>query len=57
MSGKCGGVQKILQDRLGRKIPYVHCLNYQLHLVVVHAMSAEAALLEFFEVCDSLYKF
>uniref|UniRef100_A0A8C1RPS8 DUF4371 domain-containing protein n=1 Tax=Cyprinus carpio TaxID=7962 RepID=A0A8C1RPS8_CYPCA len=57
LSGKRGGVQKILQDRLGREIPYVHCLNHQLHLVVVHAMSAETALLEFFEVCDSLYKF
>ncbi|KAL0968294.1 hypothetical protein UPYG_G00264930 [Umbra pygmaea] len=57
MSGKRGGVQKILQDRLGREIPYVHCLNHQLHLVVVHAMSAETALLEFFEVCDSIYKF
>ncbi|KAK0138889.1 hypothetical protein N1851_024562 [Merluccius polli] len=50
MSGKRGGVQKILQERLGHEIPYVHCLN-QLHFVVVHAMSAETAIL------DSLYKF
>lgn len=31
MSGAKGGVQKILQDTLSRKIPYVHCYNHQLH--------------------------
>ncbi|KAK0153405.1 hypothetical protein N1851_004914 [Merluccius polli] len=40
ISGKRGGVQKILQERFGREIPYVHCLNHQLHLVVVYAMCA-----------------
>jgi hypothetical protein len=25
MSGRRGGVQQILQERLGHKIPYVHC--------------------------------
>ena len=57
MSGKRGGVQTILQERLGREIPYVHCLNHQLHLVLVHAMSTETAILEFFEVCRSIFKF
>ena len=57
MSGRCGGVQQILQERLGREIPYVHWLNHQLHLVVVFVMSAEAAVKDFFEVCNFLYKF
>jgi hypothetical protein len=57
MSGRRGGVQQILQERLGREIPYVQCLNHQLHLVVVFVMSAEAAVKDFFEVCNSLYKF
>lgn len=57
MSGKKGGVQKLMQDKLGREIPYVHCLNHQLHLVVVHAMSAEQAVEDFFNVCRALYNF
>lgn len=57
MSGKHGGVQKLLQDRLGREIPYIHCFNHQLHLVVVHALSAEEAIGDFFNVCGMLYNF
>ena len=38
MSGSKGGVQKLLQEKLEKTIPYIHCLNHQLHLVVVHAM-------------------
>ena len=41
MAGHCGGVQSLLRERGNRKIPYVHCLNHRLHLVVVHAMSVE----------------
>ncbi len=57
MSGKHGGVQKLLQDRLGRNIPYTHCFNHKLHLVVVHALSTESEIQDFFGVCDLLYKF
>lgn len=35
ISGKHGGIQKLLQQKLGHNIPYVHCLNHQLHLAVV----------------------
>lgn len=56
MSVKFGGVQKLLQEKL-KNIPYVHCLNHQLHLVVVHAMSAEAAVMDFFNICNDLYKY
>ncbi|MGH0146319.1 UNVERIFIED_CONTAM: hypothetical protein FKN15_016990 [Acipenser sinensis] len=38
MSGVNGGVQALLQRKLGRHIPYLHCYNHQLHLVVVHAI-------------------
>ena len=57
MSGAKGGVQKILQDTLSRKIPYVHCYNHQLHLVVAHAMEAEVKLKNFFNLCEQLYVF
>ena len=57
MSGKHGGVQKLLQEELKREIPYVHCFNHQLHLVVVQAMSAEQPVIDFFSVCNLLYKF
>ncbi|CAM4659993.1 unnamed protein product [Leuciscus chuanchicus] len=55
--GKNGGVQKLLKDKLGRDIPYVHCFNHQLHLVIVHAMSVENAVEEVFHICNLLYKF
>ena len=57
MSGKHGGVQKRLQEKLQRDIPYVHCFNHQLHLVVSHALAAEKAVLDFFSTCNILYKF
>lgn len=57
MAGKHGGVQKLLQEILEREIPYVHCLNHQLHLVVIHALAAEKAVTDFLEVCCCLYKF
>ncbi|KAI7810397.1 putative zinc finger protein 862-like [Triplophysa rosa] len=57
MSGKVGGVQMMLQEKLKKDIPYVHCLNHQLHLVVVHTMSSEGAVKDFFNVCNSLYKY
>ncbi|XP_070400266.1 zinc finger MYM-type protein 1-like [Nothobranchius furzeri] len=57
MSGKLGGVQALLQDELGREIPYVHCFNHQLHLVIVLVMSAERAIEDLVSVCNALYKF
>ena len=54
MAGHCGG-GGLLQQRENRKTPCVHCLNHQLHLVVVHAMSVEQAINDFLHVCGSLY--
>ncbi|KAJ3592546.1 hypothetical protein NHX12_007673 [Muraenolepis orangiensis] len=56
MSGRRGGVQRLLQDELGREIPYVHRFNHQLHLVVVHAMSGERAIEDLFNICNVRYK-
>lgn len=57
MAGKNGGVQRLMQIKVGREIPYVHCLNHQLHLVVVHTLSAEQAKSDFFSICSTLYNF
>ncbi|XP_041860486.1 uncharacterized protein LOC121652026 [Melanotaenia boesemani] len=57
MSGNHGGVQKLLQEKLDKAIPYVHCYNHQLHLVVTHALAVEKAVMDFFSVCNMLYKF
>lgn len=56
MTGKHEGVQKLLQQKLDREIPYVHCYNHQLHLVVIHALAVEKAVMDF-SVCNMLYKF
>ena len=57
MSGKHGGMQKVVQDKLNQEALCVHCFNHRLHLVIVHAMSSEGALDYFLNVCNSLYKF
>ena len=50
-------MQAIVQQRLQRKVPYVHCFNHQLHLVVSHAISCIPAAANFFDVCEQLYNF
>lgn len=57
MSGKDGRVQKLLQGKLDCDIPYVHCVNHQVRLVVTHALAAEQHLVNFFNTCNMLYKF
>ncbi|XP_013781909.1 uncharacterized protein LOC106466207 [Limulus polyphemus] len=58
MSGRSGGVQKLLQERLCQSVPYVHFLNHQLHLVVVHTISAADVNVDaFFGTCNILYNF
>lgn len=39
MSGHRGGVQKLLQEHYKRVIPYVHCFNHRLLLVVIAVIS------------------
>ncbi|KAL1279398.1 hypothetical protein QQF64_026071 [Cirrhinus molitorella] len=52
-----GGVQAILQQRLGRHIPYIHCYNHQLHLSVIHTIQSEPCAKRFFDLSGSLYSF
>ena len=35
----------------------MHCLNHQLHIVVVHATPVEQTINDFLHVCGSLYNF
>lgn len=49
MSGKDGGVQKLIQDDLKRKVPYFHCLNHQFHLVVIKAIESVQIVKQFFD--------
>ena len=51
------GVQALLQKKLARYVPYIHCYNHQLHLIVVHAMQSEPCAKRFFDLSSSLLKF
>uniref|UniRef100_A0A1A8SKG2 HAT C-terminal dimerisation domain-containing protein n=1 Tax=Nothobranchius rachovii TaxID=451742 RepID=A0A1A8SKG2_9TELE len=57
MIGLRGGVQALLQKKVGKDIPYIHCYNHQLHLAVVHAMQAEPCAKTFFALSGSLHSF
>lgn len=57
MSEVRGGVQALLQTKLARYIPYNHCYNHQLHLMVVHAIQSEPCAKTFFDLCSSLHNF
>ena len=57
MSGRYDGVPKKIQETLNKRISYVHYFNYQLHLVVVHALKAIDDVKRFFDSCSSLYNF
>lgn len=50
MSGKDGGVQKLLQDNLKRKIPYFHCLNHLFHLVIIKAIGSVSLVKQLFDM-------
>lgn len=43
MSGKEGGVQKLIQNSLKRKISYIHCLNHLFHLVLIKVIESVQA--------------
>jgi len=56
MSGTKGGVQALMQKKLNRTIPYVHCYNHQLHLVIVKAVSEVTEIGQFFDQCRLIHK-
>lgn len=57
MSGKISGVAVRIEEKLKRKIPYVHCYNHRLHLVVVRTISEMAFIREFFDQCVMMHEF
>lgn len=57
MSGKYGGVQTLIQDILGRKIPYIHCFNHRLHLIVIAVVSEIDSCRLFFDQVRLLHTF
>lgn len=57
ISGKNGGVQKLLQDHFGRTIPYVHCFNHRLHLVVVALVNDTRSCTQFFDQVKLVHNF
>ena len=57
MAGKCGAVQKLQQENLQKEIPYTHCFNHQLHLLVIHAIGENDEVRKALNVCKILYKF
>ena len=57
MARHCGGAQRLFQEQENKKILYLHCLNHQLHIVVVLAMSVEQAINDLLHVCGNLYNF
>lgn len=57
MSGEHGGIQRIIQDELGRVIPYVHCFNHRLHLVIIDVIQNIEMARDFFDNVKLIYKF
>ena len=57
MSGKKGGVETLIQEELKRKVPYVHCCNNRLHLVIMRLIAEVSELRLFFDQCRILHLF
>ncbi|KAI6651162.1 Zinc finger MYM-type protein 1-like [Oopsacas minuta] len=57
MSGRKRGVQTLIQEELHRKVPYVHCFNHRLHLVIMKLISEVPELKIFFDQCRMLHLF
>jgi hypothetical protein len=48
MSGEKGGLQQLIKEHCGRSIPYIHCLNHRLALVLRDTLSTILELSDFF---------
>ena len=57
MSRRLNGVQKNIQDKLGRRIPYMPCLAHHSNTVIEHSCQASAVVQEMFNVLEELYVF
>ncbi|CAB4042633.1 Hypothetical predicted protein [Paramuricea clavata] len=57
MSGTKGGLHQLIQEHCGRIIPYIHCLNHRLGLVIRDTLSNILELGDFFQLDQDLYIF
>ncbi|XP_028417407.1 zinc finger MYM-type protein 1-like [Dendronephthya gigantea] len=57
MSGTKGGLQQLIQEHCGRNIPYIHCLNHRLALVIKSTLSNILEMDDFFQLNQDLYIF
>ncbi|KRZ16002.1 hypothetical protein T11_7694 [Trichinella zimbabwensis] len=57
MAGVHGGVQVLMQQRVGKYIPYVQCYNHKLHLIVINSALHDKEVHNFFGICGRLFMF
>ncbi|KAJ6648887.1 Zinc finger MYM-type protein 1 [Pseudolycoriella hygida] len=57
MRGDHGGIQRIIQDKLAKVIPYVHCFNHRLHLVIIAVIENIEMVRIFFDNIKLIYSF
>ncbi|CAB3979717.1 zinc finger MYM-type 1-like [Paramuricea clavata] len=57
MSGRFNGVQKNLQDKLGKSVPYIPCLAHRSNTVIEHSCKASPIITDLFNVLEALYVF
>lgn len=55
MNGYKSGVAKRLQEMLEKFIPYIHCFNHRLRLVIIETVKKVASVKEFFEQIQMIY--
>lgn len=55
MNGYKSGVVKRIQDTLKKTIPYVHCFNHRLRLVIIYTVQQVSGVKEFFEQIQLIY--
>jgi hypothetical protein len=57
MSGEFGGVQALIQKAVEKNIPYIHCFNHRLHLVVIKALDGVTIISSCFDQAVMIYNF
>lgn len=56
MSGNKTGVARRIEEKIGKRIPYIHCFNHRLHLVVVQAVESVDKVKDFFNTIRSVHE-
>lgn len=57
MSGDKSGVQRRIQEKIGRQVPYVHCYDHRIHLIVISLVSFIQDIGIYFDQVEMLYNF